>query len=317
MAYDSLYGAYQKSHYPLEYYSIVLEKYKGDEKRTKRLTEELKYFNIEILPPKFRYSKSNYMPDKENNRIYKGVGSIKYLNEECSNGLYELRDNEYNNFIDLLFDIKDKVKYNTRQMEILIKLDYFSEFGKSEKLMKTYELFEEIYGKKTLKVDKWEQYFINKDNAAVMGNRVTDKQISGINVYNIMNNVFNNIPDEDISIKERCKAELDYLGYISYTDQSYNSLVCIVTEVKKTQYSIFVTLYQLNTGKSTTIKVDKRFYNNKPLEQYDTICIGEITEKERKTKDENGKWIGTGEYYNILMSYGKVILDDELGLDEY
>ena len=317
MAYDSLYGAYQKSHYPLEYYSIVLEKYKGDEKRTKRLTEELKYFNIEILPPKFRYSKSNYMPDKENNRIYKGVGSIKYLNEECSNGLYELRDNEYNNFIDLLFDIKDKVKYNTRQMEILIKLDYFSEFGKSEKLMKTYELFEEIYGKKTLKVDKWEQYFINKDNATVMGNKVTDKQISGINVYNIMNNVFNNIPDEDISIKERCQAELDYLGYISYTDQSYNSLVCIVTEIKKTQYSVFVTLYQLNTGKSTTIKVDKRFYNNKPLEQYDTICIGEIAEKERKTKDEHGKWIGTGEYYNILMSYGKVILDDELGLDEY
>ena len=262
MAYDSLYGAYQKSHYPLEYYSIVLEKYKGDEKRTKRLTEELKYFNIEILPPKFRYSKSNYMPDKENNRIYKGVGSIKYLNEECSNGLYELRDNEYNNFIDLLFDIKDKVKCNTRQMEILIKLDYFSEFGKSEKLMKTYELFEEIYGKKTLKIDKWDKFFVTILNAYNMGDKITEKQISGINVKNIMYNVFENI-------------------------------------------------YQLNSGKSTTIKVDKRFYNNKPLEQYDVITIGEMAEKERKTKDENGKWIGTGEYYNMLMSYGKVILDDE------
>ena len=72
-AYDSLYGAYLKSHYPLEYYTVVMNSYSDDSERTARLTNEMKYFNIKLKNPKFRYSKGEYFFDRKTNSIYKGV----------------------------------------------------------------------------------------------------------------------------------------------------------------------------------------------------------------------------------------------------
>ena len=48
-AYDSLYGAYLKSHYPLEYYSVVLNLYQNDMERTTKLINELKFFGIKLM----------------------------------------------------------------------------------------------------------------------------------------------------------------------------------------------------------------------------------------------------------------------------
>ena len=91
-AYDSLYGAFLKSHYPLEYYTVALSIYSDDSTRTNRLIKELSYFDIKLLPPKFRYSKAEYFMDKESNSIYKGMASIKYMNEQVSQELYMLKD---------------------------------------------------------------------------------------------------------------------------------------------------------------------------------------------------------------------------------
>ena len=67
-AYDSLYGAYLKSHYPLEYYTVALNYYSNDATRTGKLTSELKYYGITLEKPKFRYSKDEYFMDKEHNK---------------------------------------------------------------------------------------------------------------------------------------------------------------------------------------------------------------------------------------------------------
>ena len=69
--------------------------------RTK-LTEELGYFGIELKSVKFRYSSSKYQMDKKTNTIYKGLKSIKYLNEQVAEDLYALRDKEYKNFLEFL-----------------------------------------------------------------------------------------------------------------------------------------------------------------------------------------------------------------------
>ena len=126
VAIDSLYGAYLKANYPLEYYTVCLNNYSDDENKTKKLTEELSIFDIKILPIKFRHSKDTYSPDKENNAIYKGIASVKFLNAEVAQQMYEMREQEFPTFIDFL-----KVNTcNSRQTEILIKLEFFSEFGK-------------------------------------------------------------------------------------------------------------------------------------------------------------------------------------------
>ena len=104
-AYDSIYGAYLKSHYPLEYYSVVFRYYEGDMERTNKLTEELKYFNISLKNIQFGHSAGSYKINKEENSIYKGLGSIKYCNVEVGDKLYELsQSKQYNSFVEILKD---------------------------------------------------------------------------------------------------------------------------------------------------------------------------------------------------------------------
>ncbi|MGN1125709.1 MAG: hypothetical protein ACI4SM_05930, partial [Candidatus Gastranaerophilaceae bacterium] len=93
-----------------------------------------KSLGIKIVEPKFRYSKSEYFFDAKTKIIYKGISSIKYMNEKIANELYELRDIQYNTFVDLLYDINN-LSIDARKLEILIKLDFFVEFGNANELI--------------------------------------------------------------------------------------------------------------------------------------------------------------------------------------
>ena len=50
---------------------------------------------------------------KENNCIYKGIASIKYCNSEIADCLLKLSKNHYNDFIELLKDIKEQKVIDT------------------------------------------------------------------------------------------------------------------------------------------------------------------------------------------------------------
>ena len=282
-AYDSLYGAFLKAHYPLAYYTTALNNYDGDEERTIKLTDEIKYFNIKIKQPKFRYSKSNYVMDKQTNSIYKGISSIKYLNTQVGELLYSLRDNQYNSFVDLLIDINKKI--NRRQMEILIKLDYFSEFGKSSKLMQVYELFNSIYGKKQLRKDKYphlNEYFSRHCTNETVAMYKFDDTIE------LLKDIVKDIPNENINIVERVMAWKEYVGSCSLIDKR-NPRDCVVTDIDL-KYTPRVEMYCLGSGNTQWIKISKRIWKNNKLQKGDLVNLCEV-HKKHKRKNVDGKWI--------------------------
>ena len=268
VGYDSLYGAYLKSHYPLEYYSVALNNYLGDEERTSRLTKELEYFDIKIESPKFRLSKAEYFPNRETNTIYKGVGSIKFLNNQVADELYELRDNKYNNFVELLKDIYDKTSINSRQLEILIKLDYFSELGKSQKLLKVVELYDKIASKKQFTKGKL-PCGLSEDMMRKYSNKETEKLFKEVDVDRLVSDLCMRIPDKDIPIQSKLQAELDYLGYCS-TIIPFLSSHAFVLNVD-TKHTPKITVYRIGTGETITYKVSKRIY--KGLTEGEVILI--------------------------------------------
>lgn len=285
-AYDSLYGAYLKSHYPLEYYTVVFDYYKDDSERTSKLTDELKYFNIKLSKPKFRYSKSSYFMDKETNTIYKGVASIKYLNSGAAEYLYSLRDNHYDNFIDLLQQIEEDRQINSRQMEILIQLQYFEEFGKNQKLLEVYRYFKSIYGRKIIAKNKLEELSLTKDDIEGCYDKETDKQYTGINDLLILKRVEEKIPNKSIPLTQQILFEVDTVGYLSAVydvDKNY----CLVTDVN-TKYSPRVTLYSLGTGKEVGCKINKAMFNQTPFKRGQLIKCGRFYEKFKQRKTENG-----------------------------
>ena len=299
-AYDSLYGAYLKSHYPLEYYTVVFDYYKDDSERTSKLTDELKYFNIKLSKPKFRYSKSSYFMDKETNTIYKGVASIKYLNSGAAEYLYSLRDNQYDNFIDLLAQIEEDRQINSRQMEILIRLQYFDEFGKNKKLLEIYRYFKNLYGRKTIAKDKLEDLGLVPEDIIGCYEKETEKQYVNVDYMKILANVEARIPNEIVPITEQVLFETDVVGYISAVydvDKNY----CLVIDVN-TKYSPRVTLYSLGTGKEVGCKINKAMFNQTPFKRGQLIKCGRFYEKFKQRKTENG-WEQTDEKEWWLESY--------------
>lgn len=283
MAYDSLYGAYLKSHYPYEYYSVALNMYSGDIERTNKLTEELSYFNIKLKLPKWKYSKGEYFPDKNTNAIYKGIGSIKFINSQVGDELYEIANKvKFRNFLEVLVILDEQSSINTRGIEILIKLGYFDCFGKSEYLLNIFNKFKERY-KKT-----------HKDKTKIA-------RLKEIMDY------ASTLENNELSLKDILEAEKEYVGSVSYTNDAYNDRTMIATEVKINKWGTpFVTLYKINNGTSTTVKVDKRYFNNKPISQYDLLCVISLDEKFKRRK-VNGEWIRLDEKEYVLSSYRRVL----------
>ncbi|MBR0371274.1 MAG: PHP domain-containing protein [Methanobrevibacter sp.] len=314
-AYDSLYGAYLKSHYPLEYYTVALNYYSNDATRTGKLTSELKSYGITLEKPKFRYSIDEYFMDKENNKIYKGTGAIKFLNKECSLYLYSLKDKRYDSFIDLLEEItnakdeNNKAYVNTRQLDILIKLQYFQEFGNNKKLSIIYDYFKNLYGRKLIAKDKLQDFNIPDYALKLEGILETEKQYKFDNMCNILKLIEKNIPNESFDISEQVSFEMDALGYISMTyDVKKN--ICFVIDVD-TKYTPRLTLYCLNNGKSVICKVNKNTFKNNPINKNDIIKAIKFEEKYKQILvDGNWKRSDTKEWW--LVAYNKTTIEGEI-----
>lgn len=317
VALDSLYGAYLKANYPFEYYKVVLDKYRNDLDRTTKLVSELPYFNIKLSPIKFRHSGANYTIDKPTNTIYKGMASIKHLNHEVAEQLYNLRNNKYDGFYDLMLDIKDKVNIRMNQLDILIKLDFFQEFGKAKKLLEYVTYFNYIYNAKVISKDKFDSKI---NDIIAKHSRQTEKQFRDLNTKNILTDIWNSLADDDLSILEKVSAQKEYLGYVDYSNPKLDKRYVMVMNLD-TRYSPKFVGYCLNNGKTQELKVYKKpksrrmdniiYFSDAPFEEGDILFCKKFNSRPQSRKTEGG-WEqvpGTKEWWLLDFS---VITENEV-----
>lgn len=283
VAIDSLYGAYLKAHYPLEYFTVALSLYSDDLDRTAKLIAEMPSFGVALKPIQFRHSRADYNMDKETNSIYKGLASLKYMNADVSEKLYSMKDQQFESFIDLLAVFPG----NSRQREILIKLGYFESFGGSQKLLRMAEIYDAYNGKKIIKKDKCNipAELVQKYMASE-----TEKQyrFEPDGMASLLVELCEQIPNNDIPLSTRLKSEMEYLGYVSYTDPTRPN-TAVVMDVN-CKYTPKLTLYRLDTGSTMTAKLKKKSYENNPLPAGAIIKFYTETKPAWK-KDENDNWI--------------------------
>jgi len=289
VALDSLYGAYLKINYPLEYYKVILEQYQKDIKETNKIVKELGYFNMSLKSAQFRNSNSTYNIDYENNIIYKSISSIKHLNATVSDELYKLKDKEYKNFIELLKDLNN-TSLNSRQLDILIQLNFFEEFGKSQKLLDFVPYYSYIGNAKIIsknKIPELDKHDLNLENIIKAVSRETSSQYRDINKESILQQIWDSIPNNNISLIEMIKAQKDYLGYTNIQiDTDKNN--CIILDIN-TKYKPRLSLMSLSTGKKITAKTTKALVAN--LNENDLIHVLKWGRQPAWIKDENDKWI--------------------------
>ena len=326
-AVDSLYGAYLKANYPLEYYTVALSNYADDTDRTHKLVNELSYFNIKLLPIKFGKSSSEYTMDKETNSIYKGIESIKYCNSKIAEELLELsKQKDYKTFIELLDDITAKTSINSRQLEILIGLNFFSDFGNNKYLLNIYNLYNGIKEKgKTIlpsfrncsviskkNIDNYSTYGLSEYPVKKYSNKETQSQYREIDNIGLLSELCNKIENKSMNVVEQMKFEKEYLQYIEYINPKISDNYYVVIDFKtyKNSTQPYLIVRNISSGEELKTRIKRgNIYKSKPFGEFSILKIyGFIWDFKRKKVGDD--WIITDEKEPILEEY-EVIKNEE------
>ena len=306
VAYDSIYGAEAKEHHPLEYFTTVLNEYQSDNEKTSRIIAELDYFGIHLENIKFGKSKSEYTFDKNTNTIYKSISSIKYCNEVIANELYKLgKNNTYKNFVDVIKDIKTKTSVNSRQLQILTILNFFSDYGSNKKLLQIIEMFEKFYDRKQIKKADVEVLGIDLNEFEGCYDNETQKMYKDLHMDRYVEKMSKKIEDKPLSIKEQIKYEQEYLEYIIYSNPKAPKNMFYVVEAKfyKDKTKPYLNLYNLRTGDTLKTKITSgKSFVERPFQTGNVINVTEFREK-NKMKMVNGTWVKTPEMEKIVVGW--------------
>lgn len=296
VALDSMYGAYLKSHYPLEYFTVALTMYTGDMERTANLIAELPYFGIELRPIRYGHSKADYNLDKETNSIYKGVESLLYLDADTANKLYELSQTKtYNSFLELLADFPG----DSRQLDILIRLNYFDMFGTPGQLLALVEAYNKWGGRKTLSKD-----MDGLPTSEVMSQFAieTAKQYKLTDSQGFLAYMCGSVEPKPFTLSDELNAQIEFQGYCSTKIPSKRNWAYITAV--DTKYSPKITIYCLDTGVTKTVKMYKKQYQMNPVEKGMIITYGLTSKQKSRLNPETKEWQKIpGEYEDFFDWY--------------
>lgn len=311
-SYEGYASAWLRYYYPTEFLTCALNINKNNEEKTIGISNYAKKVGVHIRSIKYGFSKAEYSCDANKKEIYKGIESIKFMNAFIAEELYTLSQYHYDTFMDLLVDIKAKTSVNSKQLDILIHLDFFSEFGEPNALLKQVEIFEQIYGKKQFKIDKIAEMGFPMDEFVKFSQKHTDKVIKFEDTMPLLKHLVTITEYPKTTKYDKLCYEWQYLGYIQTVLPKMNKDYYFVTNIKGKQ-SKMVTIYQISTGQSLTYKIRKKLFDTNPIEEGQCIHIKEFTNdfKWRKTVDEKGKdkWERTGEREMLITKYSVLTKD--------
>ena len=285
--------AYMRYYYPEEFIAAYLNN-ANNEDDIRYGTELARVKNITIHPIKFGYSGANYTVNKSTHSLYKGCSSVKFMNADVSEQLYQMKEKRFDSFIDLLTVFPG----NSRQREILCRLNYFSEFGGSLKLLKIAELYDKYYGKKIIKKEKCDLpiEYVEKYAASQ-----TEKQYRFENegMTSLLSELCSKIPNENLPILAQIEAQKEYLGYINLVDPT-KPTKAVILDIS-TKYTPKLTLYRLYDGQTMTVKLKKKDYENNPVAS-GMIIDYRITKKPAWKKDGDN-WVQDYSREDLWLSH--------------
>nr|DAF51422.1 MAG TPA: DNA polymerase III, alpha subunit [Siphoviridae sp. ctrCN24] len=295
-SYEGYVSGWLRYHYPLQFLTVALNINQSNGEKTDALTAYAHKVGITINPPKFRHSRSDYLCDVNSNCIYKGLGSIKYMSSDVAENLYLLRDKQFKNFIDFLFCMQYlPTKPDSRQLDILIKIGYFSEFGKARALLEGVRVFNLFYKSKTIKLDKWIEMCYNVDVLRQHAEKMTDKTASGIDNYALILAILKQESMPKTTIVDMLRWQAEFLGYVDGRDSKRDINDWLVLDSKTTNYgTAWLRLYSLPHGVERQYKCNKKWWATHQCKSGDVIKAV-LDDAPKWTKNSNGKFVKTGE----------------------
>lgn len=293
-------SGYLRYYYPLEFLTASLNIFSDKEEKTTAITNYARKVGITIKDIKFGHSKADYSMEKETNSIYKGIASIKYMSADVANKLYDLAHTQkFDSFIDLLRVFPG----DSRQLEILIKLNYFSQFAPIGKLLNIVELYNKFGTRKTLK----ESDVLSLP--APVQEVIAKYTVKPKTQYKITDNdgmlreLAELVGERPITMMMRLSWEKEFLGYCASTDPSQQGSWLVLDIDSK--YSPKLTIYAIWSGEQRVVKVSKRDFQSNPLIKGDTIRL--TIEQRPKTKLVDEQWVKDESVKEDWLKYYSIV----------
>lgn len=284
---------YLRYYHPLEFLTAALNIFGDNQEKTAAITKYAKKVGIQVTMPKWGLSRSVYFFDSNRNIIAKGLSSIKYMSAALADELYQLsKEQRYVYFVDLLKDLDQKTSINSRQLEILIQLDFFSDFGNQRELLKINELFTTFKKgdakqiKKSLVDGSPLESIVQKYAVGVTKSGGEAKSYTLLDVMSILKEAEEYIMRlrmDDISDIVKVRNFYDVMGYVGYvsgkdTDRRKLYITKLVplhrkSDGKQFGYSVFTK--SIGSGVESRFTVFNNVYDKEPVHEGDIIYCKE------------------------------------------
>lgn len=290
VALDSLYCAWLKSHYPYEFYEVLLQMYsdKGKKDKVQLLKKEMQEaYGITEGSYKFGQDNRKFCADKANKQILPSLLSIKGFGQKTADELYEISHGKtYENFYEIWKALRDAKEIKKSHVEKLVYMEYFSDYGSINQILAFIEHAENLYGRNQFAKDKLpEQYrsLIEKYSESI-----TEKQYRKFNYDAALTELLQSDSSVSIDAGELVLKQIETLGYALYRNPKADDRYGIIIDID-TKYSPKLTMYKVNTGETEIYKMKRVLFDKKDIKNGDFIMFSKSAKN--KCKKQDGEWI--------------------------
>jgi DNA polymerase III alpha subunit len=285
---DSAYIAWFKAHYTSVFYETAINHYQCKGKKDKinaLIKEAIKFFDYKMGDYEFGKDNRTVTLDVASKIIYPNLSSVKGFGEGVTNSLYEVGQDEYNSFIDVLTALLS-VSISKTIIEKLIKINYFKKYGDINTLLKTLKYYDVIYGAKTISKDKAIKNNIPFELLAKYGHE-TKAQFNKLDSQKLLQELISMIPYNELTLKERLDNQNDILGIINIVEPGTNKRIYYVSDLEIKKTIVNISLYEIYSGKTRSVKMWTSQYNKSPFEKNSILYICDCEKKNKR--EPNGE----------------------------
>lgn len=291
--------AYYRYYHPLEFITAFLNN-AANEEDIRNGTAYAGRVGIKVTMPRWGISKSEYFFDKDANIIAKGVSSIKYMSEKLAQQMFDLAHSKhYTYFTDLLQDLFAKTCIDTRQLDMLTKIDFFSDFGNQRELLRLEDLFLGLFKKGEVKQIKRSSLegtplepVVSKYAVGVTKTGGVAKSYTILDVGSILRETEGIIKAagfEDLNDLVKVKNFEEIMGYAGYVsgkqeDRRKLFIMDIWPAVRRKdghQYGYNVKTKSIGSGKEWQFTIRTTLYQKHPIQKGDVIYCSEYTSNDK------------------------------------
>lgn len=280
---DSAYQAWFKAHHTKEFYEVAINHYQEKNKKNKidaLVKEAIKFYGYKLGDYEFGADNRKVTIDEEFGLIYPNLSSIKGFGEGVSETLFELGQEEYDNFTDVL-TILFSNSINKTVIDKLIRINYFKKFGDVNTLLWITKYYDLVFEAKTISKSKAEKNNLSFDILKKYGNE-TEKQFNKINSVGLLNELIQNIKYQELTIKERLDNEREVLGIVSSYEEKADKRLYYVSELEVKKSITNVKLFEIYSGKAREVKMWSSQYTRSHFELGDILYITCLEKKNKK-----------------------------------